>query len=82
VAIPYIEGHPHLALLSGEAGIGKTQLAEELEAWVNRQGMTTASARCFAAEGHLPYAPVTTRLRTEGIFSSLLSLDPVYLTGC
>src|SRR6266566_4694274 len=74
------DGHPHLVLLSGEAGIGKTRLAEELEAWVSRQGMTTASARCYAAEGRLPYAPVTTWLRTEALQAGLLSLDPIFLT--
>jgi DNA-binding SARP family transcriptional activator len=74
------DGHPHLVMLSGEAGIGKTRLAEEMEAWVSRQGMTTASARCYAAEGYLPYAPVTTWLRTEAIHAGLLTLDPVWLT--
>jgi hypothetical protein len=74
------DGHPHLVLLSGEAGIGKTRLAEEMEAWVSRQGMTTASARCYAAEGRLPYAPVTTWLRTETIHAGLLTLDIAWLT--
>jgi tetratricopeptide (TPR) repeat protein len=74
------EGYPHLVLLSGEAGIGKTRLCEELEAWVSRQGMTTASARCYAAEGRLPYAPVTTWLRSEPFHANLLTLDPLFLT--
>jgi predicted ATPase/DNA-binding SARP family transcriptional activator len=75
-----VEGHPHLVLISGEAGIGKTRLCEEMEAWVSRQGMTTASARCYAAEGRLPYAPVTAWLRSEAIQASALTLDPVFLT--
>ncbi len=74
------EGHPHLVLLSGEAGIGKTRLGEELEAWVSSQGMTTASARCYAAEGRLPYAPVTTWLRSEALHADVLTLDPLFLT--
>ena len=37
--------YPHLVILSGEAGIGKTRLARELEVWVSRLGMTTANAR-------------------------------------
>jgi DNA-binding SARP family transcriptional activator len=73
-------GHPHMVILSGEAGIGKTRLAEEMKAWVDRQGMTTASARCYAAEGRLAYAPVTTWLRTDAIQASLSALDPIWLT--
>lgn len=42
--------------------------------------METASARCYVAEGRLPYAPVTAWLRSEAIFSSLLTLDPIFLT--
>jgi DNA-binding SARP family transcriptional activator len=58
-------GHPHLVLISGEAGIGKTKLAEELVQWASRQGIATASARCFAAEGELAYAPVAAWLRAR-----------------
>ncbi len=71
---------PHIVLLSGEAGIGKTRLAEELEAWVSRQGMATASARCYAALGPLAYAPVTTWLRTDALQTGLAALDPAWLT--
>jgi DNA-binding SARP family transcriptional activator len=67
-------GHPRFALISGEAGIGKTRLAEELVQWVERQGITAASARCYAAEGELAYAPVATWLRAR----PLPSLDPVW----
>ncbi len=73
-------GHPYMVILSGEAGIGKTRLAEEMQAWIDRQGMTTASARCYAAEGQLAYAPVTTWLRTDAIKASLSALDPIWLT--
>jgi DNA-binding SARP family transcriptional activator len=73
-------GHPQMVMLSGEAGIGKTRLAEEMKAWVDRQGMTAASARCYAAEGRLAYAPVTTWLRTDAIQAGLPTLDPIWLT--
>lgn len=75
-----ITRQPHLILLSGEAGIGKTRLAEELEAWVRRQGITTALARCYATEGPLPYAPVTTWLRAEAVQQNLDGLPPIWLT--
>src|SRR5690349_12052991 len=48
-----IRGHPQVVVLSGEAGIGKTRLAEEMTTWVGRQGFTQASARCYAVEGEL-----------------------------
>lgn len=73
------QGHPQLVLLSGEAGIGKTRLAEELEAWVRRQGMTTASARCYSAEGRLPYAPVASWLRAEAVQPGLDTLPAIWL---
>ena len=54
---------PRLALISGEAGIGKTRLAEALAEWVGRQGVPALTARCYAAGGDLAYAPVVTWLR-------------------
>ena len=50
-------------LITGEAGIGKTRLVEELLDWAARQGISTLSASCYAAGGSLPYAPITTWLR-------------------
>lgn len=73
-------GRAHAVILTGEAGIGKTRLAEELEAWVRRQGMTTACARGYPALGHLAYAPVTTWLRAGALQSGLASLESPWLT--
>ena len=66
------QGNPQLALIYGEAGIGKTRLAEELLVWVDRQALPVASAACYAAEGASAYAPVTTWLRGR----SLSHLEP------
>jgi DNA-binding SARP family transcriptional activator len=46
-------GRAHLLVVAGEAGIGKTRLAEELAIWASRQGIRTAHARAYAAEGDL-----------------------------
>jgi DNA-binding SARP family transcriptional activator len=73
------EGHPHCVILTGEAGIGKTRLAEEMEAWVSRQGMTTASAHCYASLRHLAYAPISSWLRSDALQASLSSLDKTLL---
>ncbi len=54
-----------IILLSGEAGIGKTRLLEEMSQWATHQGITTANAQCYAAEGQLAYSPVTTWLRAQ-----------------
>jgi predicted ATPase len=67
-------GHPRFVIVEGEAGIGKTRLTEELVQWVERQGMTTTTARCYAAEGELAYGPVATWLRAR----PLPPLDPVW----
>lgn len=50
---------PRLILLGGEAGIGKTRLAEELTDWARRLEATTAVAACYAAESQLAFGPVT-----------------------
>ena len=60
-------GQPHLVVLRGEAGIGKTRLLEDMLQWATRQGVSCANSRCYAAEGALAYAPVTTWLRTHPI---------------
>lgn len=58
-------GRPQLALLTGDVGIGKTRLAEELTAWAGRQGFPAAQAVCHFAEGSLPYGPIVTWLRSR-----------------
>jgi len=58
-------GEPHAVILSGEAGIGKTRLVEDLLQWAGRQGIVAAAARCYAAEGELAYAPVAAWLRAH-----------------
>jgi DNA-binding SARP family transcriptional activator/predicted ATPase len=47
-----------LALIEGEAGIGKTRLARELMATVARRGGVVLAARCHDDQAGLPYGPV------------------------
>ena len=70
----------HLVVVKGEAGIGKTRLIEELLAWAARQGIATANARSYAAEGRLAYAPVADWLRTEAQSTALPRLSPVWMS--
>lgn len=69
------KGKPTFVLLLGEAGIGKTRLAEELMGWTRRQGIRTAVAQCYPAEGNLPFAPVITWLRAEEMREDWANLD-------
>ena len=74
------DGEAHLVLIEGEAGIGKTRLAEELLTWVNHQGFPAARTRCYAAEGGLALSPVTEWLRADAIRGSTTRLADVWLT--
>src|SRR5581483_6938072 len=68
-------GAAQLVLVTGEPGIGKTRLIEELREWCAHRGAATAVARSYAAEGALAYAPVVEWLRAEAIGSRLRRLD-------
>jgi len=71
-------GKAHCLFLTGEAGIGKTRLAEELLAWVTQQGFPTATAHCYAAEGSLTYTPVIAWLRSPAIYKTIGALDALW----
>ena len=73
-------GQTHLLVLSGEAGIGKTRLAEAFLAEVGRQGVDTAIAHCYAVGGELAYTPLVSWLRSAALRPSLATLDAVWLT--
>src|SRR5215217_1358852 len=47
----------HVVVLEGEAGIGKTRLAEELLDHARARGAVTVAARCYAGEANLTYGP-------------------------
>jgi DNA-binding CsgD family transcriptional regulator len=57
-------GQPLVAVIGGEAGVGKTRLAEELAATANEQGVRVLRGGCVPlGEEGLPFAPVTEALR-------------------
>ncbi len=65
-------------LIWGEAGIGKTRLAEELLDWAQHQSQTTASSRSYAVEGALTYAPIAEWLRAPTIRPALEHVDDLW----
>jgi DNA-binding SARP family transcriptional activator/tetratricopeptide (TPR) repeat protein len=69
-------GGPALVLVTGEPGIGKTRLVEELAARCARQGALVVSARCYAGEGELGYGAVIDWLRSPALAESLRRLTP------
>ncbi len=71
-------GEAILVGITGEAGIGKSRLAAELQGWVARQGFTTATSKCYAAAG-LAYAPVAEFLRSDDIAAGARSLGDPWL---
>ena len=71
-------GRASVALVTGDAGIGKSRLAEELLHWAQRQGVTTAKTRSYAAEGRLSLAPVSEWLRSDALSPHLAGLEDVW----
>jgi ABC-type oligopeptide transport system substrate-binding subunit/DNA-binding SARP family transcriptional activator len=57
-------GQGNLALISGEAGVGKTRLVEEFANRLRWQGVRVLWGRCYEFERTLPYQPVAEALRT------------------
>lgn len=74
-----VEDGPRVAVISGEPGIGKTRLAEELYESCVRQGYAAARSRCYAGQRHVAYAPVAEWLRSDAIRAGWASLRPQQL---
>jgi DNA-binding SARP family transcriptional activator len=56
-------GQPHLVLLQGEAGLGKTRLASEFVGWAQAQGAEILAGRALQTGSQLPYQSLTGILR-------------------
>lgn len=59
-------GTSHIALLAGEAGIGKSRLVGEIQTQAAARGFAALSGRCFEQDRALPYAPLIDLLRAFG----------------
>ncbi|HLW00345.1 MAG TPA: AAA family ATPase [Ktedonobacterales bacterium] len=73
-----------IIIIEGEAGIGKTRLAEEFLADLHRTGTTTIAARCYEGETHLAYGPIVAALRTAlaqpALAARLSAISPLWLS--
>ena len=72
-----------VAVLFGEAGIGKSRLAEALAESISASGGRVLAARAFAAEGTIAYAPIVELLRAgfadPAAAAALAGLTPLTL---
>ncbi len=78
------QGEGRLALVEGEAGVGKTRLVEEAIRYAETQNALVLHGRCYEFGGGVPYQPIAEALR--GILREeeirgphLSSLSPVWL---
>jgi len=77
-----VQSNGCLAIVAGEAGIGKTRLVEEFMRRVSVFPLTLISARCYAQERNLPYQPVIDALRAylpRADYKHLRCLSPLWL---
>ena len=74
-----VEDGPRVAVISGEPGIGKTRLADELYQSCVRQGHAAMRSRCYAGQGQVAYAPVAEWLRSDVVRAGWTNLAPQQL---
>ncbi len=72
------EGGAHLVLVTGEPGIGKSRLAQELGRRVQAEGHAVAWARAYEAAGRLPWGPVVDLLRSDALRSHIDTLEGIW----
>ncbi|MFC5995190.1 ATP-binding protein [Pseudonocardia hispaniensis] len=70
-------GRAQLMLVTGEAGVGKTRLVDELRAQAKA---VTVEARAYPAEGPLAYGVASGWLRSQPVAARLSRLDKPHLT--
>jgi predicted ATPase/DNA-binding XRE family transcriptional regulator len=70
-----------LLLLSGEPGIGKTRILDEMRSWARRHGWSVLWGDCHRRSGQEPYAPLVEALErhTQALSSGRLHVS---LRGC
>src|SRR5450432_4305781 len=67
------QGEGRVALVSGEAGVGKSRLVAETKTYATSQGFLPLQGNCFQADRAFPYAPFLDLLRSYFSGSSPLT---------
>jgi DNA-binding SARP family transcriptional activator/Tfp pilus assembly protein PilF len=79
-----VQSSGRLVVLEGEAGIGKTRLAEEFLAHVHSVGGVVLTTRCYEGEANLTYGMIAEALRgalaAEGVHARLEHIPPLWLS--
>ena len=57
------QGHAHMALISGEPGVGKTRLAHEFIVYAQLNHAVVLRGGCYEFEATTPYLPISEALR-------------------
>lgn len=69
-------GKGQVALLSGEAGVGKSRLVAETKAYAAARDFLLLQGNCFQTDLSYPYAPLLDLLRSSATrFSATISSD-------
>ena len=68
-------GQGHVALVSGEAGVGKSRLVSSAKAYAADQGFLLLQGNCFQVDSSYPYAPLIDLLRAS-MALTLPSIEP------
>ncbi len=58
------QGQSRLALVEGEAGVGKTRLVEEVVRYAEAEGVAVLRGRCYEFATAVPYQPIAEALRS------------------
>ncbi len=58
------QGRARLALVEGEAGVGKTRLVEEVVRYAEAEGVVVLRGRCYEFAAAVPYQPIAEALRS------------------
>lgn len=72
-------GRGRVALIGGEAGVGKSRLADDFARWVSAAGGIVLRGRGFEASNGVPFGPVVEALRTAVDAPGLAGADPEWL---